>query len=66
MSLTGMIYVMPCPEEWESSEPVHNCASILRAPQPDGSCWRCGGLGFVEHDGDPTIHKTELQQKEKP
>lgn len=53
-------HVMPCPEGCERSYPVHGCERILRAPAPDGSCWRCGGVGFVDHDGSPDVYRTEL------
>ena len=53
-----MIYVMPCPEECEKSFPVHGCGRIINAPEPDGSCWRCDGVGFVEHDGNSTDFRT--------
>ena len=45
--------VMPCPEECELSWRVHGCAEIIKAPKPDDSCWRCGGIGYILHDGDP-------------
>ena len=55
---------MPCPEECERSKRVEGCAKILRAPDADGSCWRCDGVGFVPHDGNPMITKTYVETTE--
>lgn len=46
--------VMPCPEDCERAKRLKGCDTILRSPKADNSCWRCDGLGYVDHDGDPT------------
>lgn len=56
-----MTAVMPCPEDCEKSKRVRGCAEIVKPPKPDGSCWRCGGVGFVPHDGSPDVTKTTLR-----
>ncbi len=57
-----MTFVMICPEECELSYRVVGCAAILKAPPGDDSCWKCGGQGFIEHDGDPLTPKVELKE----
>lgn len=56
---------MPCPEECEFAYRVEGCAQIgPPAPEPDGSCWLCDGVGFVPHDGNPMIFKTRVETTE--
>ena len=56
-----MTDVMPCPEECEKSDRLKGCEAVLIPPQADGSCWRCDGVGYVEHDGNPMIQKVHLE-----
>lgn len=56
-----MTHIMTCPEECDASMRVHDCAEVLKAPTPNGSCWRCDGVGFVEHDGDPFTPRWTLK-----
>lgn len=60
------IFVMPCPEGCEKSARVYGCEriTITRPVEPDGSCYLCGGVGYVPHCGAPDIPVTFLDFKE--